>query len=681
MVRRSKDNCHLPMSCYDFEFEMVLEEREACKEFREFCDQVLHNGEIFSFMENVKKYQTLKNIANRHTLGKKIVTDFVQPNSPYEINISGEVRRDILKRWNSFEKEQLEFKNKSSDKLNSSPQAPLDLFDRANISLVTELKQEPFMLFIRSRNLRKFVKKMEKSNPDLLARIAQVTKPPGGKSLYNIFPSEYDLNRVTSVDIRALDALAMDIPHKWKVINEDKYNQTSISICRYALHNPNIQSKLIESITSDESSDDTDSLNTASLDGSEEKETKRKEKKSMGKVVHKATGLLNYSVENVMKTLLEPSYRSYYDNSLSNTYQVDYIPTTMDSNEYSTSVTLEALPLPWPITTRDFVTANTVVKKQSDSSYYIIKKSVVTDFAPVRKGTVRAEIFSGWILRPNIGNRSTRYTFVEWTDLKFNDLTANFYSKVTKKRFNLLHESLIRALESNSKLDFPEPSFSYGLYETLQEQIDKIKLQQLQNQLRALTVDDRRVKRIAYLSKYSRPLSSQELLQIGQISVRNNQTRNITGMLLCAGGVFYQVVEGLPEDIEFVYNKILKDNRHNSVKLVKVEEGLLESERQFPNWSMNTVNLDDCDDYYSQFMKHLIAVVSHIEEIESTEREEELITEIFEVATRLLKNNVTPSSSQDRQYSLSGSTVTIASTKGFSESDHGYDPDAVYLSE
>ena len=78
--------------------------------------------------------------------------------------------------------------------------------------------------------------------------------------------------------------------------------------------------------------------------------------------------------------------------------------------------------------------------------------------------------------------------------------------------------------------------------------------------------------RLTYVSKFSRPLSREEINQIGEISERNNSNQNLTGMLVALGGMFFQVIEGQKDKVEKLFDKICKDDRHNRVIMIRVEQ-------------------------------------------------------------------------------------------------------------
>jgi class 3 adenylate cyclase len=99
-----------------------------------------------------------------------------------------------------------------------------------------------------------------------------------------------------------------------------------------------------------------------------------------------------------------------------------------------------------------------------------------------------------------------------------------------------------------------------------------------------------KMKRLTYISKFADQLSDKDIEEIGRVSQKNNKRDNITGVLLCSGGFFYQIIEGDEDPVDRLYEKILKDERHTDILCLKSEENI--SDRLFPDWSMQTINLD-----------------------------------------------------------------------------------------
>ncbi|MBK4730696.1 BLUF domain-containing protein [Oxynema sp. CENA135] len=116
------------------------------------------------------------------------------------------------------------------------------------------------------------------------------------------------------------------------------------------------------------------------------------------------------------------------------------------------------------------------------------------------------------------------------------------------------------------------------------------------------------MKRLTYISKFSRPLSPKEVEEIGQVSRRNNQRDGITGVLLCSGGIFFQILEGEAEKIDNLYKKILKDDRHTDILCLKSELNV--RTRMFPDWSMQTIILDNNKDLLIKPIDSLLKTVT-----------------------------------------------------------------------
>lgn len=88
---------------------------------------------------------------------------------------------------------------------------------------------------------------------------------------------------------------------------------------------------------------------------------------------------------------------------------------------------------------------------------------------------------------------------------------------------------------------------------------------------------------LVYHSRPSRSMTDADLAQILDAARKNNPAMQVTGMLLFAGGTFFQLLEGNQGQVERLYDKIFADDRHHRVK--RLHEGNAAA-RSFPNWSM-----------------------------------------------------------------------------------------------
>lgn len=71
-------------------------------------------------------------------------------------------------------------------------------------------------------------------------------------------------------------------------------------------------------------------------------------------------------------------------------------------------------------------------------------------------------------------------------------------------------------------------------------------------------------------------------------SRRNNPAKGITGMLCVSNDVFIQLLEGGRDEVCDLYNAIVRDPRHEHVRLLTYDEI---TQREFGKWTMGQVNL------------------------------------------------------------------------------------------
>jgi hypothetical protein len=88
---------------------------------------------------------------------------------------------------------------------------------------------------------------------------------------------------------------------------------------------------------------------------------------------------------------------------------------------------------------------------------------------------------------------------------------------------------------------------------------------------------------IAYMSRAVRPLSDQELQQLLDQCRRDNARHQVTGILFYSHGNIAQLIEGEPEVLEPLFEKIARDGRHSNVRRL-VNRPI--TARSFEQWSM-----------------------------------------------------------------------------------------------
>lgn len=96
--------------------------------------------------------------------------------------------------------------------------------------------------------------------------------------------------------------------------------------------------------------------------------------------------------------------------------------------------------------------------------------------------------------------------------------------------------------------------------------------------------------RLVYASRSATPIKKDLVHEILLKSRQNNLESGITGVLCaCHGDVFMQAIEGGRVEVNRLYSKLLRDERHIDVTLLDYSEII---ERRFFGWRMGHVDLD-----------------------------------------------------------------------------------------
>jgi len=94
---------------------------------------------------------------------------------------------------------------------------------------------------------------------------------------------------------------------------------------------------------------------------------------------------------------------------------------------------------------------------------------------------------------------------------------------------------------------------------------------------------------LIYVSSATKEMTEEDLLYLLEQSRTRNLKQHVTGMLLYLNRNFIQVLEGDTQDVDDIYEDIIKDDR-NTGNILMVKEEI--NERIFPDWSMGFKNLN-----------------------------------------------------------------------------------------
>jgi len=94
--------------------------------------------------------------------------------------------------------------------------------------------------------------------------------------------------------------------------------------------------------------------------------------------------------------------------------------------------------------------------------------------------------------------------------------------------------------------------------------------------------------RLLYASRPAAPLTTAVVDSILAQSRAHNPRLGITGVLCYSQDLFLQVLEGGRDEVCELYNTIVRDERHDHVRILSYEEI---AERRFGNWTMGHVDV------------------------------------------------------------------------------------------
>ncbi len=94
--------------------------------------------------------------------------------------------------------------------------------------------------------------------------------------------------------------------------------------------------------------------------------------------------------------------------------------------------------------------------------------------------------------------------------------------------------------------------------------------------------------RCLYASRPVANASPADIEKIVEVARRNNPAIGVTGMLCASESLFIQVLEGGRNEVCDLYSTIVRDARHDQVRLLVYEEI---TERRFGAWTMGLVSI------------------------------------------------------------------------------------------
>lgn len=93
----------------------------------------------------------------------------------------------------------------------------------------------------------------------------------------------------------------------------------------------------------------------------------------------------------------------------------------------------------------------------------------------------------------------------------------------------------------------------------------------------------KRLECLVYVSSAVWLLTEADLEAILSAAIVNNELYGVTGVLLYSDGTFFQYIEGVDEDIAYIYNRIKHSKQHQGI--IELLHKQIQ-QRLFPDWYM-----------------------------------------------------------------------------------------------
>ncbi|KAL0489555.1 photoactivated adenylate cyclase subunit beta [Acrasis kona] len=317
----------------------------------------------------------------------------------------------------------------------------------------------------------------------------------------------------------------------------------------------------------------------------------------------KCEGTINCSANTVVKAISNINGRRTLENTLYGSEPIDFInPGSIHT--YAMSITKETHPLIWPLESVKFVVSNALLFDASTNTYYFVRKSLNSESKSLKQAesqTLAGMVYEGWLIREDPNTKMTTYMTVHCANVTKRGWGAvsNFWNRLYSNRAKMLDENLNLVVKDLNVFEDEQ-----CIYKTLDVNTERLRERisagffSTPNSTDVAPIKPNCIKRIVYTSRFNGDVTEKDIREIERLSNENNAKKRITGTLICSGKVLYQVLEGNTTDIDDLYEKILKDKRHNNIQCVSEEFNLCEEDRQYPNWNMKAVDLDT---YYSDF--------------------------------------------------------------------------------
>lgn len=114
---------------------------------------------------------------------------------------------------------------------------------------------------------------------------------------------------------------------------------------------------------------------------------------------------------------------------------------------------------------------------------------------------------------------------------------------------------------------------------------------------------------LVYKSKAKEGITQIDIEAILETAQNFNKANELTGCLIFHNNYFIQLLEGDEQVLKTLYDRIVKDTRHENIELMYEKT---KSQRNFENWGMAFVNLDENEEFTKKMFRDNVTTYADI---------------------------------------------------------------------
>ncbi|KAL9651607.1 hypothetical protein ABK040_001552 [Willaertia magna] len=422
-------------SCEDFVFsyEAILDDIESRSMFMNFLVEN-KSEECLLFVDEVSNLFQKKSSANKLNCLKDIYMKYFKKDSSLEINIPQYLKQPI-EEWIAVNSNQSHAESSS----NHSPVTNQNFLNNNLSKSVDNLKKSE--LEIPLKRIEEYI--------HINLKEGQFPKFLESKTFKHFIQSK-DINYLSKIGEMKLISHTGFIE---TIIHDLKRPVSTLTYCKLIKHQLLTQSYWSTFIEKDNYK--VFLSNNKYLLGSDSKN---------GVIFVKYEIIFDYSVENVINTILDTKKRLKYDKQVKSTEVIDFISKdkTTDDDQLATTVLQEVYGLSFPFQDREFILSNAVLHDTTDDMILMAIRSCESDKAITKKKVVRALDIGAWGFKKLDNNRCQYYQFMG-ADFRGN-IPKSLILSVTKGRAKNYYFEVLELLKQSEKEGFKVPDEDDKIY-------------------------------------------------------------------------------------------------------------------------------------------------------------------------------------------------------------------------